>query len=64
MIKALKIVIQVTWALVLITLGTAIGVLHGWEHHGWLGAVVLGTVGFGVGAVIASSPLLFLQLLR
>jgi len=67
MIKTLKIVvqvIQVIWAVACITLGTAVGAFHGWEHNGWLGAIVLGTIGLGVGAFVASSPLLFLQLLR
>ena len=64
MIKALKILVQVIWAVALITLGTAVGALYGWEHQGWLGAIVLGTIGLGVGAVVASSPSLFLQLLN
>ena len=63
MIKALKIAVQVIWAVSLVVLGTAIGGLYGWEHHGLLGASVLGIIGCGVGAFIASSPMLFLQLL-
>jgi hypothetical protein len=63
-LKALKIAGQVIWAVALIALGTSVGALYGWEHHGWLGAIVLGTIGFGVGALFASSPLLFLQLLQ
>jgi len=62
--RALKIVAQVIWAVSLITLGTWIGAAHGWVYHGWLGAVVLGVVGFGVGASLAASPQLFLQLLH
>ena len=64
MIKTLKIIVQVIWALSLVTLGTLIGAAYGWEYHGWLGAVVLGTIGFGVGAFLASSPLAFFQLLN
>ena len=64
MIKALKILVQVIWPVALITFGTAVGALYGWEHQGWLGAIVLGTIGLGVGAVVASSPSLFLQLLN
>ena len=62
-VKALKIIVQVIWVVSLVTLGTAIGALHGWEHHGWLGATVLGTVGFCVGTFFAASPSLLLQLL-
>jgi len=47
--RALKIVVQVVWAVSLITLGTWMGAAHGWVDHGWLGAVVLGAIGFGVG---------------
>jgi hypothetical protein len=64
MVKALKILVQVIWTVSLIILGTTAGALYGWEHHGWLGAVVLSTIGLGVGAFIASSPSLLLQLLH
>ena len=64
MIKALKIIVQVVWAVAMITVGTTIGALYGWEHHGWLGAAVLGTIGFGVRALLAASPMLVLQLLQ
>ena len=62
--RALKIVVQVAWAVSLITLGAWMGAAHGWVIHGWLGAIVLGAIGFGVGASLAASPQLFLQLLR
>jgi hypothetical protein len=62
--RALKIVVQVIWAVSLVTVGTLIGAAHGWAYHGWLGAIVLGTIGFGVGAFLAASPSLFLQLLH
>jgi hypothetical protein len=62
--RALKIVVQVVWAVSLITLGTWMGAAHGWVYHGWLGAIVLGAIGFGVGAFLAASPQLFLQLLH
>ena len=64
MIKTLKIVIKLIWVVTIITLGTAIGALFGWENHGWLGAIVSGTIGLGVGAFVASSPSLLLQILR
>ena len=59
--RALKIVVQVVWAVSMVTLGTWIGAAHGWVYHGWLGAIVLGTVGFGVGALLAASPSAVLQ---
>ena len=62
--RALKIVVQVVWAVSMVTLATWIGAAHGWVYHGWLGAMVLGVVGFGVGAFLAASPSLCLQLLR
>ena len=62
--RALKIVVQVVWAVSLITLGTWMGAAHGWVYHGWLGAIVLGGIGFAVGAAFAASPQLLLQLLQ
>jgi hypothetical protein len=62
--KTLKIVVQALWALSLIVLGTLIGASVGLTNHGWHGAIVVGTIGFAVGAFLASSPSLFLQLLR
>ena len=62
--KLLKIVVQVVWAVSLITLGTWMGAAHGWAYHGWLGATVLGGIGFGVGAALAASPQVLLQLLQ
>jgi hypothetical protein len=56
MVKTLKIVIHLIWMVTIITLGTAIGALFGWENHGWLGAIVSGAIGLGVGAFVASSP--------
>ncbi|QFI65238.1 hypothetical protein EKH55_0364 [Sinorhizobium alkalisoli] len=37
--------------------------MDGWAHHGWVGAVMLGFVGFAAGAALASSPALILQIL-
>jgi hypothetical protein len=36
-------------------LGTTIGAMQGWEHHGWMGAIALGFVGFCFGGLAASS---------
>ncbi len=64
MMKGIKILAQVAWAVTLVAVGTTVGLLYGWEHQGWPGAIVLGTIGFGVGACFASSPSLLLQLLQ
>jgi hypothetical protein len=63
MFNLAKFVAKVVWIVCLLALGTLIGVAHGWARHGWQGAIVLGCVGFGVGAFLATSPLAFLQLL-
>lgn len=60
--KTLKFVAQLIFALSIASLGALIGAAHGWTYHGMLGAIVLGTIGFGIGAFLASSPILFLQL--
>jgi len=63
MLKTLKFVSQVIWAVGMVLLGTAIGAIYGWHQHGWVGAVALGFVGLCVGAFLAASPMLVLQLL-
>ncbi|MBR0899964.1 hypothetical protein JQ616_33860 [Bradyrhizobium tropiciagri] len=63
MIKALKVVVHVVWAVSTIALGTLIGASYGWAHHGWIGAIALGTVGFSVGAFLAVDPLIVLEFL-
>lgn len=47
----------------MVALGTLIGASYGWAHHGWLGAIVLGTIGFGAGALLAADPLMVLELI-
>jgi hypothetical protein len=67
MLRALKIagrVIWVIWSIAALALGTAVGALYGWTHHGWPGAIVLGIIGCGVGALVAGSPLLMLEILQ
>ncbi|MGY8709645.1 hypothetical protein RAD16_28225 [Bradyrhizobium sp. 18BD] len=58
-----KLVIRIVWTLSIVGTCAFIGGAYGWAHHAWLGAVALGTVGFGVGAAIAASPLAFLEIL-
>ncbi|MGN7802939.1 hypothetical protein ACTJKE_09410 [Ensifer sp. 22521] len=51
------------WVVALLITGTTVGAMYGWMHHGWVGAIMLGFVGFAAGAVLASSPMLLLQIL-
>jgi hypothetical protein len=62
MIKTIKAIIHVVWAISAITLGTTIGAVYGCEHHGWIGAIALGFVGFCFGALAAASPQFLLQI--
>jgi hypothetical protein len=64
MMKTFKFILQLMWALSFACTGALIGAVHGWQSHGWLGAIVLGAMGFGVGAALGSSPLLSLQLFQ
>ena len=64
MIRMLKVVVHVVWAVSTIALGTLIGASTGWAHHGWIGAIALGTVGFSVGAFLAVDPLIVLELVH
>jgi hypothetical protein len=63
MLKILKVLAQVVWAVSIISVATLIGAAKGWEHTGMLGAMVVGTIGFFVGVVLACSPLAFFQFL-
>lgn len=62
--KFIKIAAQIVWALFWIGAGTLMGASAGWAHHGWPGAIVSGIIGFGIGAALAASPQLALQLLN
>ena len=62
MLKKLKIVIHIIWAVTVIVLSTGVGAIYGWNRHGWMGAIALGFVGFVVGALLAASPSALLQL--
>jgi uncharacterized membrane protein HdeD (DUF308 family) len=62
--KKLTTIIHFIWAISAVTLGTTIGALYGWEHHGWIGAIALGFVGFCFGALAAASPQMVMQILR
>jgi len=64
MLKSLKIAFQVIWATSMIVLATTTGSIYGWQHHGVIGAVALGFVGLVFGALLAASPMLFLELLQ
>jgi hypothetical protein len=59
--KTFKSVVQLIFALSIASLGALVGAAHGWTYHGMLGAIVLGTIGFGVGAALGSNPILLLQ---
>ena len=58
MLKALVIVIKCLWVLSVVLAATTFGALHGWAA-----AIALGFVGFVVGAIIAWSPSLLLEIL-
>jgi hypothetical protein len=61
--RIIKIATQIIWTVSMLGICTVICGTYGWAHHGWLGALVLGTIGFGVGAALAASPLAFLEFL-
>ena len=59
----LKTLAQVVWAVTIIGIATLVGASMGWAHIGVWGAIVVGTIGFFVGAVLACSPLAFFEFL-
>ncbi|WP_441277054.1 hypothetical protein AB7783_05460 [Tardiphaga sp. 172_B4_N1_3] len=60
----LKIAIQVVWTISVVGAATFFSAPYGWQQHGFVGALALGSVGFALSAVVAASPALVLQLLR
>lgn len=63
MLNKIKIAIHAVCAVVFITAGAAIGAASGFDQYGWLGAIGYGILGIGVGAIVAISPSLLIQLL-
>ena len=63
MLKTIKFVGHVVWAVCVVVLCTAGGAIYGWHQHGWVGAIALGFVGLCAGAFLAISPIILLQVL-
>ncbi|PAY06099.1 hypothetical protein CK489_24565 [Bradyrhizobium sp. UFLA03-84] len=63
MIKALVAVVRVIWTVIVVGAATLMGAVLGWVWHGWIGAITLGTIGFGLGALLAARPELLLGVL-
>ncbi|MGF6432571.1 MULTISPECIES: hypothetical protein [Bradyrhizobium] len=61
MIRMLKVVAHIVWAVSMIGLGTLIGASYGWAHHGLIGAIALGTVGSASGHSLPSIRSSFLN---
>ncbi|MGH6806059.1 MAG: hypothetical protein ACREEJ_04295 [Ensifer adhaerens] len=64
MFKTLQSVMHGIWVVSIVGMATAIGIAFGWQDHGWVGAAACGFVGYCAGALLASSPSLFFDLLR
>ena len=63
MIKALLVVVRLIWTALVVGAATLMGAVLGWGWHGWIGAIGLGTVGFGLGSLLAAYPEVLLELL-
>jgi hypothetical protein len=63
MFRSLMYMLWTVWIALAIVVGTAIGTIYGWEHHGWIGASALGLAGFCVGGLVGSCPELGLEFL-
>ncbi|VIO72162.1 hypothetical protein [Bradyrhizobium ivorense] len=62
-LKVLKVAVHIVWAIAVISFATLVGASYGWVHHGWIGAVALGTVGFCAGALLATDLSVLLEFL-
>lgn len=63
MFKALVAVIRLVWTVFVVGAATLMGALVGFGWYGWIGAVALGTAGFGLGALLAACPELLFEVL-
>jgi hypothetical protein len=63
MIRVVKYTLWTIWILFAVGFGTTVGATHGWAHHGWIGAIALGFVGFCFGGLAACSAELGLEFL-
>ncbi|MCC8964230.1 hypothetical protein H8A95_18365 [Bradyrhizobium sp. Pear76] len=63
MVKALFFVVRVIWTVFVVGTATLMGAALGFGGYGWIGAVALGTVGFGIGALLAANPDVLIELL-
>ncbi|MBR1205721.1 MULTISPECIES: hypothetical protein [unclassified Bradyrhizobium] len=62
MIKALLAVMRLIWTVLVVGAATLMGAVLGWGWHGWIGAISLGIVGFGLGSLLAACPEVLLEL--
>ncbi|SEB71278.1 hypothetical protein [Bradyrhizobium erythrophlei] len=63
MIKALLVVVRLIWTVLVVGAATLMGAVLGSARHGWIGAIALGTAGFGLGSLLAACPEVLLELL-
>ncbi|WP_342722555.1 hypothetical protein AAFG07_25250 [Bradyrhizobium sp. B097] len=63
MIKALLVVVRLIWTVLVVGAATLMGAVLGWAWRGWIGAIALGTAGFGLGSLLAACPEVLLELL-
>jgi hypothetical protein len=63
MIKVLLVVMRLIWTVLVVGAATLMGAVLGGALYGWIGAVAFGTVGFGLGALLAACPEVLLELL-
>jgi hypothetical protein len=50
-VATLKIAIQVVWTISVVGAATFFSAPYGWQQHGFVGALALGSVGFALSAV-------------
>lgn len=63
MFKALVAVIRLVWTVFVVGAATLMGALVGFSWYGWIGAIALGTAGFGLGSLLAACPELLFEAL-
>ncbi|WP_315734396.1 MULTISPECIES: hypothetical protein [unclassified Bradyrhizobium] len=57
MLRTIGLILHTLWAICTLGTGAFVGAAVGFHYHGWIGAIVLGVVGLGIGGLAAAFPL-------
>ncbi|MDR6636078.1 hypothetical protein J2X72_004892 [Phyllobacterium sp. 1468] len=54
-------IMRLSWFLICVVIGTAVGALYGYDTYGWFGAVGTGLLGLILGSIVGAAPQILLM---